>query len=288
MADPSDWAAYEAVQQAKEKASNVRTHPDDQEDEVPEKDPVDQMGVESRRVVKKLIQVSRDRYADSFDVIAAEKYQRRHKVKDPDKPFRGYAVIQRLVVDHQGKMAETRLEIRSRKLCAVIKELGANLGGQVNLDTIPIVFKRPFQALFFLYRPLEHYLTISHPAGALREEIELLVAFIRSPVGLKTAIRAYKEQVELHKVSYGLLWSLYPPGTVVYSNDGVLESCSVVESTQYVEDQLGGGALVINLVQGHHNGEHYGLVRETEVINAFPGIIAITPENLTVVPFDTI
>lgn len=293
-AETSNWTAYDAVLRTKQPAER----PQDiavlenvvQKDPVVQEDPCEEMGPEARRVVKKLIQIARDKYGDEYDVIPAEKYQRRYKSEDPDKKFRGYAVVQRLVINFQGKLKDTRVEIQSRKLCALVKEIVPHLGGQVNLDTVPIGFKPPFHALFFLLGPLERHLASTNVDQILKEEAELLITFIKSPAGLHSIIKAYSEQVELHKVSFGLLWSLFPPGRVVYSHSGVTDGCSVVISTEYQDFESSGGAsgFKLKVVQGYHNGDHYGLVRKSLRIPAFSGLVPISPEDLSVVPLDAV
>ncbi|CAM1509892.1 Fc.00g002270.m01.CDS01 [Cosmosporella sp. VM-42] len=239
-----------------------------------------QSGPKVQGDMKTFIQCPRERYGDDFDVVPAERYRRR-KLEDPDGLFQHYSLIIRRILSYEGRLKSTRLEIQSKGLCKLIQAIGEHLRSMINLDTRPIVVEKPFKVLLFLLKPLEHYLANGEPEVTLKEEVELLLRFIKSADGIQSHIKEYAEQIELGKVSHGLLWALYPPGTIVYSSGGTYEECEVIESTEY---SYGDEAFQLHTVFGSHTGQKFGISRMSRNIKRFARLMDISIHNLSAVP----
>lgn len=239
-----------------------------------------------KKEIKSIVELPRSKFSDEVNVVPVERYRRRKQFEDPDKPFKNYCILERRIVNANGRLTGIHLEVQSEPLCKLLQDLGRPCRLMVNLDTVPIVFKKPYKALFFLLDPLERHLTTEDLDPDLKAEIELLVNFIRSPAGIKNVLDAYASQVDLGKVSFGLLWTLFPPETVVYCNDGTWEECAVVEWAEYESDSADRNVFRIHLLMGYDDGNRYGLVRNLQKILAYPGAVDLTKEHFDIVPLD--
>lgn len=254
----------------------------------PATDPADKPGActERRIELKRLFQYPTERYSDSVEVVPADSYRRRRKAPDPNNQYKNYSILFRRVLSYAGRTEEIRLEVQSEELCNFLQDIGRPYRNLANFETRPIKMRKPFRALFFLKEALETSMTDKSLDENLKKEIELLVEFIHSPEGLHTPLKAYEEQIKLGKVTYGLLWALFPPQTVVYRNGSTYEECAIVESTTYEQDKLQRGTFDLTVIQAYHTGDDFGVRRLLYEIPFFSTLLDITDDNLEVIPLN--
>lgn len=234
---------------------------------------------EMKVIIKRVIQYPEDRWSKQVNILAEENYRRRRKMDDPNAPFKSFAILLRKVLSASGKLEEICLEIQSEALCQVLREVGRPIQNLINLEVRPIIFQKPYKPLLYLQQPLEEALDDTKFEESTHAEIQLLLDFIYSPDGLKESVQAFRDQIKLGRVSYGLLWALYPAEAEVYYNDGTEEFCGLVESAEYTRMDF-----QITIVQGNHSGNAFGLERAVWSVAPFPGLYDINNENLELVP----
>lgn len=232
--------------------------------------------------VKKLIEYPQSRYSAETHIAVEEGYRRR-KRNGLDRPFQEFAIILRKNLDYDHRLVSVELEIQSAKLCDLLQRLGRSVRGLVNLDAYPMVFQKPFRSLMFVKDELIHFIERDSDDNGLKDEVALLLEFIKSSEGIQSSIRAYDEQIRNGKVSFGLLWALFPPETTVYFNDDTSEYCGVVQNANYL-----GQDFRITVVVGHHSGTEFGLIARSYNIQSFPGLYEINTKNIAVIPLSSL
>lgn len=191
------------------------------------------------------------------------------------------AVILRHEYSTRGDPLRNQLEIHSEVLRDYIRTLGRQFR-HLNVDANPIVISYPFDSLFFLKERFEENLK-AEQAGNLADEIRILLDFIESKNGLADSIKQYHDLVPNGRITWFMLWSIYPPLELVYHREGAVEQCFLVEYTVYTRS---GGQLVarLNLVGGGHNGKEFGIYRRTLSVPRFSGEVQISTKNLPIIP----
>ncbi|KAL1850994.1 hypothetical protein Daus18300_012728 [Diaporthe australafricana] len=238
-----------------------------------------------QREVKHVIQYPQDKLSEEVFVVSEDSYRRRRMIEEPNRPFKEFSILLRKVLNKYGRLMDIYLELQSKGLCELVQRIGRPVRGLVNLDVCPIIFQKPFRALLFLTKPLRDFLKSTTTDVRLKEEVESLLKFIHSPDGIQTSLSAYDEQIEIGRVTFSLLWALYPAETRVYFNNSVFEECGVVESTEYIYiDKTFENLLRVKVLRGHHSGKQFGVIRTHYDIPSFPGYFDINTENLPIVP----
>lgn len=232
--------------------------------------------------VKKLIEYPQSRYSSETHVAVEEGYRRRRRMNGLNRPFQEFAIILRKYLDSDHRLVSIDLEIQSAKLCDLLQRLGRSVRGLVNLDAYPMIFQKPFRSLMFVKDELIGFLETGSGETGLKDEVSLLLEFINSSDGIQSSVRAYDEQIRNGKVSFALLWALFPPETTVYFNDDTSEYCGVVQTANYI-----GQNFRITVVVGHHSGVEFGLIARSYMIQSFPGLYEINTKNIAVVPLSS-
>lgn len=233
--------------------------------------------------VKKLIEYPQSRWSSETHIAVEEGYRRRKRMNGLDRPFQEFAIILRKNLDADHRLVSVNLEIQSAKLCDLVQRLGRSVRGIVNLDAYPIIFEKPFRSLMFVKNELIHFVQSGAGETGLNDEVSLLLEFINSSDGIQSSIRAYDEQIRNGKVSFALIWALFPPETTVYFNDDTSEYCGVVQTANYL-----GQNFRITVVVGHHSGTEFGLITRSYMIQSFPGLYEINTKNIAVIPLSSL
>jgi hypothetical protein len=223
-------------------------------------------------------------------VVAMQTYEGRQKYKERDKAYKDFPILHRRKYDTWGDLKSVQLEIQSPLLQEVFKRMGVRFR-ELNLMSKPIVIPHPYRSLFFLRDDLMKLSKATETPGRTKQEVELLLRFIESEDGLKNTIKKHRELVleakAPGKITFELLWTLFPPHQVVYVNTEDIERCYIVEYTS--EDEQGDGTRLLScqVFGGQHNGSRFGIMKENISIPFFPGTVDIHPRNLPLLPLKT-
>jgi hypothetical protein len=211
------------------------------------------------------------------------------------QPFKEYAILLKAVVDLDGAKG-TRvnfvLELQSETLRDIFRAI-AKPYAELNLDSNPIVIDYPFRCLFFLRHKLRELSEAVETPATTQKELGQLLDFINSPMGLKKIIEAYNKLVPYGKITFPMLWTLFPPQSmVIYGpkiEDGltgrgyILESVTFEEPTSTTAPQW-----KFNMLSGYHDGHKFCIRRYWVAKDSFDGIKDIDLRNFYVIPFSII
>ncbi|CAK7242800.1 MAG: hypothetical protein STHCBS139747_004302 [Sporothrix thermara] len=196
-----------------------------------------------------------------------------------EKPFRDYAILLKAEVNDNpqgGIMADFTLEIQSDGLKSIFRNI-ARRYRELTLDTgdEPIVIEYPFRCLFFLRTRLRELQQDPATAASTRRELANLVDFIHAPIGHDKIIETYNSLVPHGKITFPMVWTLYPPYEPVISVQPGLpleeSSCYLVESVEFSQSESG-PSWDIQALFGYHDGTRFYLKSETMVIPWFDGV----------------
>ncbi|CAK7236695.1 hypothetical protein SBRCBS47491_009725 [Sporothrix bragantina] len=196
-----------------------------------------------------------------------------------EKPFRDYAILLKAEVNDNaqgGMKADFTLEIQSDGLKNIFRNI-AKRYRELTLDTgeEPIIIEYPFRCLFFLRTRLRELQQDPATAASTRRELANLVDFIHAPIGHDKIIETYNSLVPHGKITFPMVWTLYPPYEPVISLQPGLpleqSSCYLVESVSFSHEKTG-PAWEISTLFGYHDGTRFYLKSETKVIRWFDGV----------------
>ncbi|KAL1901528.1 hypothetical protein Sste5346_001935 [Sporothrix stenoceras] len=213
-----------------------------------------------------------------------------------EKPFRDYAILLKAEVNDNpqgGIKADFTLEIQSDGLKNIFRTI-AKRYRELTLDTgdEPIVIEYPFRCLFFLRTRLRELQHDPATAASTRRELANLVDFIHAPIGHDKIIETYNSLVPHGKITFPMVWTLFPPYEPVLAIHPGLplekSSCFLVESVAFSQEKKG-PCWEIEALFGYHDGTRFYLKSETKTIRWFDGVKDIhNDHHLNLLPLSLI
>lgn len=241
--------------------------------------------------LKRLIQV-KDARSPTPQVIPEESFKRRRKrvAKDPDGPYKDYAMLSRKILGPGGR--EYRIEIQSQGLRKIFQDIGRPYR-ELDLDASPILIRYPFQCLFFLRDRIRELSTDETVATDTRQELEELLNFIASEPVLQNVIKLYDDSVPRGKIPRSILWTLYRPHDWIYMRETVnpwtdheSEYFAVVSRVEAkVEANTGIKTHKVYFVVGFHDGRKFDLRERWFWVDPLPNeVLDISTDALRLIP----
>ncbi|KJR86917.1 uncharacterized protein SPSK_01434 [Sporothrix schenckii 1099-18] len=213
-----------------------------------------------------------------------------------EKPFRDYAILLKADVNDNpqgGIKADFTLEIQSDGLKHIFRTI-AKRYRELTLDTgdEPIVIEYPFRCLFFLRTRLRELQHDPATAASTRRELANLVDFIHAPIGHDKIIETYNSLVPHGKITFPMVWTLFPPYEPVLAIHPGLpldkSSCFLVESVSFSQEK-NEPCWEIEALFGYHDGTRFYLKSETKTIRWFDGVKDIhNDHHLSLLPLSLI
>jgi hypothetical protein len=212
-------------------------------------------------------------------VVAMENYRKGKAKKEIDGKFKDSAMLLRKVLTVDGQLQDYRLEIQSHGLQDIFQAI-ARPFGELDLDASPIIIKPPFRSLFFLRDQFKELSQAATTAEETKKELEQLLEFIHSEDGLQDLISEYEQHVPHGKVTFDLLWTLYPPQELVYhsfshasfQNDAAFLIDSITVLSNNTGYKQGKDGLEVTLLSGYHDGTNFGLSKRYVTVSEFYGV----------------
>ena len=196
----------------------------------------------------------------------------------------GSAIIFRQKIALDGVILKEQVEIYSQKLRIFFSKLKHH-DREISLETTPILFRKPYRPLFFLLDDIRHEAS-SNTDPLLSVELQILLTFIESRNGLKDVIEKYEMLIKNNKVSFDILWTLFPPlePILYHTDDDAIKQIYRVETVYKTISAENQWVMIFDLLRIHHNGTTAGICRERLMTPYFYGTLKITPENLPIIP----
>lgn len=201
-----------------------------------------------------------------------------------DEEFSSYAILMRREVNQYGRPRRLQLEIQSPRLRAIFCDKARQFR-DINTEADPIVIPAPYHVLFFLYKQLRD-LSGELTDELTREELKILVKYIRSRECLGIVFDKSETLEPVGKISFDILWTLFPPYKMVYFRRDEDEGCYLLEHCQPVLTAEGGIQGLFNVVRGAHHSGRFGVEKLQILIPSFQGIKDISTADLEIIPFE--
>ncbi|RDW90657.1 ATP-binding protein [Aspergillus mulundensis] len=134
--------------------------------------------------------------------------------KEKQKNLKGAALVVRRVIDHKGRHADTVIEIRSPLVAEVLQQL--NPGSESLVQESP-PNARPvllYHSRFGLKKAFEAEKAKAQPNTALVNDLSVALAYIEEDHANDVA--SMEALLSRQEISWGLLWALFIPGSLVY------------------------------------------------------------------------
>lgn len=182
-----------------------------------------------------------------------------------------YALVIRRSVNIENIEISTTLEIRSHALRNALKECLVDYAS-LTLEAIPILIKKPYEALFHHRVALRKYANASERSEADKPHMTLFLDFMEK--NLAASERLYNQLVPYNLINFELLWALFRVDDIILQqNDHYTEAYRVKSTRTRMEDN----ELVFEIFAWHwaFNGSKFGPSPETILIEHFQGPMKI-------------
>ncbi|KAG6906976.1 hypothetical protein DXG01_011141 [Tephrocybe rancida] len=182
-------------------------------------------------------------------------------------------LIVRRVIDKQGQLEETLVDIKSSALREILKTAH---GTHVNIsDMKPEV---SIEVLFHSRRHFQERLNEERANDPLDKdlifELEAMVNLIEEDYGATTS--DVERLISEGRITYALLWSLFPPGCLVYRRHPQLNQHQVMKyqvSDYTTIEQVPHFVMLCEIIS--NDGNHFGLAQIKTQIKTFIGTVRI-------------
>ena len=215
-------------------------------------------------------------YGDRSQIFPTAKSR---QADDPQQKYSEYALLIRRKIDKDDKPQQTLVEFQSSTLCACIRELLSDYP-DLNLNATPIVFEKPYVALFHKRKEIREYMLDRRRTEKEKKHLNVLKDFM-----VKNLAEA--EAIDTHMVQHGVitfqwLWLLFSPGDWILYRDQEYDECyrffeSYNRLNMYNEPEF-----VVKAWGWDYNGKLFGPSLREFVIPQFVGNRGI--QQLDIVP----
>ncbi|KAK3688879.1 hypothetical protein B0T22DRAFT_490466 [Podospora appendiculata] len=217
--------------------------------------------------------------------VKLDSFDEQVDLNDGDEEFAHYTILMRREINQYGRVRKLQLEIQSPRLRAIFRDKAQQFH-DINTEANPIVIPAPYHVLFFLYKQLRDISETKDTDKLTREELKLLVQYMRSRECLGVVFDKWESLVPLGKISFDILWTLFPPYKMLYFHRDDDEGCYLLEYCQPVLTAEGGIQGLFNVVRGAYDNDRFGVEKIPILIPSFQGIKSITTADLEIIPFE--
>ena len=186
---------------------------------------------------------------------------------------------------HASLLVSIELEIHSRPLCAKFREIAAKSYESTDLQTFPIKLKSPFRELFFYREEIKALSEDDTIDEDLQKAAKALNEFVQKPNGLMASIvKDHDRFLKEGKVVNDIIWTIYPPNSLLVLNTGVLKECWICRDVTIMTDMHTGQSWwVITGVRIDFDGSSPGLSLQ-EFRTPMTGLRPMKISRLSLIP----
>jgi hypothetical protein len=194
------------------------------------------------------------------------------QAKDNLGRFDDYALVLRRCVDREGVEISTTLEIRSEILRKTLKECLADYAS-LTLEAIPILIRKPYDALFHYRKELRGYATADERTAEEKPHMKLLLDFMNRNIAASE--RAYEQLVPQNLITFDLLWALFRVDEIIIqTTDHYTQAYRVKSSKTYLlNNEI---VFEISAWNWGYNGSRFGPSPDVIIIEHFQGQRKVT------------
>ncbi|PTB62054.1 hypothetical protein BBK36DRAFT_61797, partial [Trichoderma citrinoviride] len=177
------------------------------------------------------------------------------------------------------------LEIQSETLCAALRKMIVNCYQNIDLQSFPMKIMSPFCELFFYRHEIEALANDKTQTEDLRREMKLLHDFIRDNGHLSSIVKDYEKNIKEGRVMGDILWTIYPPNSLVVLKQGAIEECWICRNVSFMQTRTGASYWNVTGLRIGFDGVRPGLASQTYSI-PMSGMQLCKISELDLIPID--
>ncbi|KAM5342127.1 hypothetical protein ACJ41O_015158 [Fusarium nematophilum] len=159
-------------------------------------------------------------------------------------------------------LVRIELEIQSEALCRAFRKIAINSYEDTGLQSFPIKLRSPFSELFFYREEIRSLMEDESNSEEIRRGARVLHEFVLKNGLMASIVHDHKKYSKENHVVGDILWTIYPPNTLVVLNVGKLQECWICRNVSIKQSQIGYFWEVIGFRIGY-GGFSPGLTRQT-------------------------
>lgn len=163
---------------------------------------------------------------------------------------------------HISGLVRIDLEIQSESLCEALRNIIINSYEDTDLKSYPIKLRAPFKELFFYRKEIEDLSEDENNDPDLRKDAKALDDFVQKNALVKRIVQDHERFSNNGQVLSDVLWTIYPPNSLVVLNAGKLRECWICRNISISRESKGRRWKITGLRIGF-DGTSTGLTRQT-------------------------
>ncbi|KAI8691924.1 AAA domain-containing protein [Fusarium sp. Ph1] len=200
------------------------------------------------------------------EIIPTERFlpNKRRSTKK-HQTYRDYAVVLRRTWKQNKKssvLVRIELEIQSEVLCQAFRKIAVDSYEDTNLQAFPIKLPSPFSELFFYRDEIRSLVEDKNTSEDIRQAAGALHDFILKNGLMASTVADHERYSKEGHVVGGILWTIYPPNSLVVLSAGKLRECWICRNVSSKQDWKGYFWEVTGFRIGY-DGSSPGLTRQT-------------------------
>ncbi|KAK3334383.1 hypothetical protein B0H65DRAFT_437442, partial [Neurospora tetraspora] len=224
-------------------------------------------------------------------IFPTAKFLPREKISAKAKPEDGLEnhaiVLRRTWMEHHhvSLLVSIELEIYSKPLCVKFREIAAKAYETTDFQTYPIKLRSPFSELFFYRKEIKALAEDDTIDEDLRKAAKGLDEFVHKPNGfMASIIQDHDRFLKEEKVVNDILWTIYPPNSLLVLNTGVLKECWICRNVSTMTDTHTGQTYwVVTGLRIDFDGSSPGLTKQ-EFLTPLTGMRPLKISGLSLIP----
>lgn len=183
-----------------------------------------------------------------------------------------YALISTRYFDQKGKQTRTKLTIRSPQIIKALRSVAPYYPGAPVITDAKAVYEAPYFFLLHCLEDLEEYRSASEDEVS-KLHVGLLIDLIRLEMGEELGQLAVI--LPSKKITFALAWSIFRPGSMVFTEIGGAPQQYRVYSTNYGKDEMG-NSMNVTCEQIDFDGKEFRIRRSALRIPEFLDVVEIS------------
>lgn len=163
---------------------------------------------------------------------------------------------------HISGLVRIDLEIQSENLCQALRNIIINSYEDTDLKSYPIKLRAPFKELFFHRKEIKALSEDEDNDPDLRKDAKALHDFVQNNALVSSIVQDHERFSNEGQVLSDVLWTIYPPNSLVVLNAGKLRECWICRDISIIRKSKGRGWRITGFRIGF-DGRSTGLTRQT-------------------------
>lgn len=162
------------------------------------------------------------------EVMPTNRFVPNQKKDGKMRAYEDHSFVLRRTWKQQGEssvLVRVELEIQSEELCKVFKNIAVHSYEDSDLVSFPIKLRSPFSELFFYRNKIKKFAEDENNGQKIRQEAKELYDFTQENGLMRGIIEDYERHSKEGRVVNDILWTIYPPDSLIVVNIGTVREC---------------------------------------------------------------